>query len=268
MAGPGTLYQTGDHASRPANGAGCVLYTCTTHNKVYRDDGSSWTDFIDLATGSGVAAHLADASDAHDASAISFSPTGTIAATDVQAAIAEVASEAGGGASDLVYVHTPADTAINSTSDVTIVSRNVTGVAAGDQLIVEALFTLINDSGAGRVYNISLDFDGAFPAEFITASLTNSATAHFPFHLRGMFDVRATNLTYGLAQMLGPDAGIADDGNKTMNSSALTAKIWGTQTAIDATGTCTVSFLIRSASASATQTMRLLHFTIRKVTPT
>jgi hypothetical protein len=43
----------------------------------------------------GDAAHIADTTDAHDASAISFSPTGTIAATDVQAAIAEVASEAG-----------------------------------------------------------------------------------------------------------------------------------------------------------------------------
>lgn len=40
------------------------------------------------------ASHIADASDAHDASAISFSPAGTIVATDVQAAIAEVASEA------------------------------------------------------------------------------------------------------------------------------------------------------------------------------
>jgi hypothetical protein len=47
-------------------------------------------------TGAGAAAHIADATDAHDASAISFSPTGTIAATDVQAAIAEVATEAGG----------------------------------------------------------------------------------------------------------------------------------------------------------------------------
>jgi microcystin-dependent protein len=42
-------------------------------------------------------AHLADTVDAHDASAISFVPTGTISSTDVQAAIAEVASEAAGG---------------------------------------------------------------------------------------------------------------------------------------------------------------------------
>ena len=48
-------------------------------------------------TGAGASAHIADTSDAHDASAISFSPTGTIASTDVQAAIAEVASEAAAG---------------------------------------------------------------------------------------------------------------------------------------------------------------------------
>lgn len=42
---------------------------------------------------SALAAHLADAVDAHDASAISFSPTGLVAATDVQSAIAEVDAE-------------------------------------------------------------------------------------------------------------------------------------------------------------------------------
>lgn len=42
-----------------------------------------------------LAVHTSDTSDAHDASAISFTPAGTIAATDVQAAIEEVAAEAG-----------------------------------------------------------------------------------------------------------------------------------------------------------------------------
>lgn len=37
--------------------------------------------------------HITDASDAHDASAISFSPAGNLAATDVQAAIAELDTE-------------------------------------------------------------------------------------------------------------------------------------------------------------------------------
>jgi hypothetical protein len=40
-----------------------------------------------------LASHLADTTDAHDASAISFSPTGLVASTDVQAAIAEVSGE-------------------------------------------------------------------------------------------------------------------------------------------------------------------------------
>lgn len=59
------------------------------------------TDHADIdhtgITGAGAAAHIADATDAHAASAIEFTPAGTIAATDVQAAIEEVAAEAGGG---------------------------------------------------------------------------------------------------------------------------------------------------------------------------
>lgn len=52
---------------------------------------------LDIATQSELDAHLNDTTDAHDASAISFSPTGTVAASNVQAAIAEVASEGSGG---------------------------------------------------------------------------------------------------------------------------------------------------------------------------
>jgi hypothetical protein len=48
--------------------------------------------------------HLADNIDAHDALAISFQPTGTIAATNVQSAIAEVANEAGSGGGFFSYV--------------------------------------------------------------------------------------------------------------------------------------------------------------------
>ena len=45
-----------------------------------------------------LAAHIADATDAHDASAISVVPFSTIAATTVQAALEELLAEAGGGA--------------------------------------------------------------------------------------------------------------------------------------------------------------------------
>ena len=56
---------------------------------------------VDYATQAELDAHLNDTTDAHDASAISFTPTGTVAATDVQAAIAEVAAEAGGTTIDV-----------------------------------------------------------------------------------------------------------------------------------------------------------------------
>lgn len=54
-------------------------------------------DLAAKAAGADLDAHLADAADAHDASAISVVPFGSIAATDVQAALEEVAAEAGGG---------------------------------------------------------------------------------------------------------------------------------------------------------------------------
>jgi hypothetical protein len=73
-------FNAGDHSARHENGG---------------------ADEINLAgldgTSTDLAAHLADTVDAHDASAISFVPVGTVAATDVQSAIAEVAAESSGG---------------------------------------------------------------------------------------------------------------------------------------------------------------------------
>ena len=50
-------------------------------------------------------AHLADTTDAHDASAVSFVPNGTIAATNVQAAIQEVRDEASALAEPVALAH-------------------------------------------------------------------------------------------------------------------------------------------------------------------
>jgi hypothetical protein len=56
-------------------------------------DASSYTDTSVGTVNTSLTNHLNDTSDAHDASAISFSPAGNIAATDVQAAIAELDTE-------------------------------------------------------------------------------------------------------------------------------------------------------------------------------
>lgn len=77
------------------------------------------SDFIVqvLAAIGDVDAHLTDTSDAHDASAISVVPAGSISATDVQAALAELDSEK----SPLSHVH--------STSDITSLAEFVRDTA-------------------------------------------------------------------------------------------------------------------------------------------
>lgn len=64
--------------------------------------------------------HIADTSAAHVASSIGFTPNGSIAATDVQAAIQEVRDEAGAGTLHEVVMVTsssPPDPVLNSAGD-------------------------------------------------------------------------------------------------------------------------------------------------------
>lgn len=106
-----------------------------------KDSAAAVTDIV------GASAHIADTSDAHDASAISFSSSGSIAATDVQAAIEEVASEAAGGgtasscrainngtqnvASGTAFVEVGFDTDIHDDADYHCTSSaNLTGTVA------------------------------------------------------------------------------------------------------------------------------------------
>lgn len=177
-------------------------------------------------------------------------------------------SHAGGAGGDVVYVPTTADTAINVVADATIVTRDVTGVAAGDQVIVEAWFTILNNSTATRVYVITLDFDGLFDIEISTGACAFSATLMHMFRVDAVFNVRSTSLSYAMVHVLGQlAAGIASGGDTAIAATHLHGMGWGTS-ASNATGTLTVALKVRSANATATQTLRLHTFTIRKVTPT
>ena len=61
-------------------------------------------DSTGVVADAGLTAHLTDAVAAHAASAIAFTPDGSIAATNVQAAIVEVRDEAASGAMSLGFL--------------------------------------------------------------------------------------------------------------------------------------------------------------------
>jgi hypothetical protein len=97
--------------------------------------------YLDGATGNiqgQIDAHLADTTDAHDASAISVSPSGNLAATNVQTALTELQGDIDNAMSNTladgsVFIGNGSNvaTARAVTGDVTISNTGVTAIAAG-----------------------------------------------------------------------------------------------------------------------------------------
>jgi hypothetical protein len=113
-----------------------------------------------------LAAHLADAVAAHAASAVSFTPAGTIAATDVQTAIAEVATDA---ATDLA-AHTGDAADAHDASAISIVDA---GAYFTGTDVEAALQELGAGSGGGGV----TDLDGLTDVT-ITAAAVGDILRH------------------------------------------------------------------------------------------
>lgn len=117
MAGPTTLFQTGVHGSLPAATAGCVLYACTTHSKVYRSDGTTWTDWMTIPTGASMATDtlwdaagdLAVGSGADTAARLALGAAGTVLRSSGSAV-------SWGHASGIVQVKTAVSTADDATT--------------------------------------------------------------------------------------------------------------------------------------------------------
>lgn len=132
--------------------------------QVYNETNDDY-DLLDLATAAELTAHTGDTSDAHDASAVSFSPTGTIAGTDVQTAVAEVATDAAAALTaheaDTSNVHGITDTsALATSSDVTSAvaahaadTTSVHGITDTSTLLVLAAAAGTGDDGKTPVYN-------------------------------------------------------------------------------------------------------------------
>lgn len=166
-----------------------------------------------------------------------------------------------------VYEPTCADVAINSVTDITVATRDVVGAAAGDVFVIEADFIILNNSGAARVYNITIDFDNAGDVEWVTGSLAASSTLMHPFMLVSKCNIRSTSLVYMVGRAdAGPIAGIVSGGDPTMAATGFSSAGWFTSGS-NLTGTLTCNLKIRSANATATQTCRLVNFEVRRITP-
>lgn len=137
-------------------------------------------------------AHIAATTDAHDASAVAFAPVGTIAGTDVQSAVAEVATDATAAAaaaqafaiqranhtgdqaistvtglqtaldkrSRLVARTETAVTVVNSTAETSLCSLATPTVGVGDRLILRAGGDLINNSAGSVNFTFRLKLGG------------------------------------------------------------------------------------------------------------
>jgi hypothetical protein len=168
---------------------------------------------------------------------------------------------------DIVYAPTPADVAINNAADQTIATKDLSGIVAGDQIVMEGEFIILNNSTATRVYVITLDFDNAFDIEITTPALATSATLMHPFMFRAVCNVRSTSLAYAVVSLdMQLAAGIASGTDTTMAATHLSGKGWG-ESASNLTGTLTCNLKIRSANNTATQTCRLINFIVRKTSP-
>lgn len=103
------------------------------------DSASLASTLASYALTTAVTDHTSDTTDAHDASAISFSPVGTIAATDAQTAIAEVATDAASALSS----HESDTTSIHGIADTSDLNLKSTLTTKGDLYVATASATVV-----------------------------------------------------------------------------------------------------------------------------
>ncbi len=155
--------------------------------------------------------------------------------------------------------------AINSTTDVTIKTTDVTGVVAGDALLVELVGAIHNDSGGVRVFTFTPDFDAQFDPEG-TFSILSNATQRMPFRCRWILAVQDSSNSDLWVDVATANANSVA-GAYMPDSNIFRRMLWDT-VAADLTGTVTVALLCRSNSTSATQEFHVNSFVVRKIAST
>ena len=139
-------------------------------------------DIVDDGVSSALTAHIDDTTGAHAASAISFSPTGSISSIDVQSAIAEVASEAGGNPTAADVAFTPTGGLAANDVQEALEELDTEKLASASYTAADVLTKLLTVDGAGSTLDADL-LDGQSSAFYATASsvsdhLADAADAH------------------------------------------------------------------------------------------
>lgn len=145
---------------------------------------------------------------------------------------------------------------------VTVLSKSITGIVAGDQVLLDVWYTILNNSTANRNYTplVSLGSfsTSAQEAGSIASNATNRANRRIGFQI----SVSASNLAYGLMNENGSSAGAANAAGAL--TASLSNQTWNSTTS-DLTGSQTLVFSVASTSTTTTQTLTLHSYTIRKI---
>ncbi len=170
-------------------------------------------------------------------------------------------------AGDVVYADN-ADSAavdVSEVTDVTIKTRDVTGVVAGDSIQAELIGTILNDSGATRNWTFTPDFDNDFDPEH-AVNISTIAASRSVFVARWNLVVVSTSVAHMHASLL-----IMLQHATGTYRNAMSGSDWEfvyDDSVNDLTGTVTVSLKIRSNNATATQELLVHSFVIRKISST
>jgi hypothetical protein len=169
---------------------------------------------------------------------------------------------------DIVFADSPCQdfdlTAGGGGGAVTILSKSITGITAGDTIILDAWYWVFNNSTASRSYTPHITLGGTCDPNSTgnTYAQTNSAVNRLAFHLQLVFSVHTTGLTNSV---MNSTAGTVT-GAGVLNSltTAPSSHCYQT-TGSDLTGTQTLLWTVTSSATTATQTLTLNSYTIRKV---
>lgn len=140
---------------------------------------------------SGLAAHLADTSDAHDASAVSFVPGSGIAATTVQEAVEEAKNDATAYADSAISTHAAATDPHGDRAYAAGLVDDLSGVTNAA--------TARTNLGVGTAATLASDTDGTLAANSDTAVATQKATKTYADTKLSTSTAAATYQTIALA---------------------------------------------------------------------